>query len=280
MRTRIYMLGCLISLATAGACWAQAPVTAAAPAASSVAGDPPTSTVVQFAKPASDHDNYLGDRVKFKFDRRVLRLDMTKRVAAPEGYETSEACVPKNTELKGRGAVRGVDKSEKSMAVFLVKDTPAEEDAGRCDKSRLVKEGDLVLIDAGEIEEIPPHRSGLTYGTLMVPYKYQFRGDRSVSGGATLGGYLGYRWANSYFETKLIAFAGASNVTAQLAGADGQVGPRNLTAISYGIGALGLVKNSFELGLVLGVDKTSRNSGYVNSNKPWLAVSLGFDFSN
>jgi len=274
MRTRIYMLGCLISLAAAGACWA--PVAAAEPA------------TVKFANPASDQDSYLSDRIYYKFDRHVHRLDMTRAERT-----SSDACLPMNARLKVRGkaTLDSGNGTPQEMLVSTVLSVPEEKsgsstDAGpglpalRCNQSNTVRAGDVVMIAAEDMREIRPHRSGLTYGTLLVPYKYQFRGDRSISGGSTLGGYLGYREAATGLDMQFIVFAGASNVSAQLAGSDGKVSERNLAALSYGVGVLGTLKSNFELGLVLGVDRAGRNSGYANHGKPWLALSLGFPFSN
>jgi hypothetical protein len=46
------------------------------------------------------------------------------------------------------------------------------------------------------------------------------------------------------------------------------------------VALLGTVKDTFQLGVVLGADRVNRNVRYVNNNKPWIAFSLGFDFSN
>ena len=61
---------------------------------------------------------------------------------------------------------------------------------------------------------------------------------------------------------------------------DGKPVTQELTGVSYGIGILGTVKQNFHMGLVLGADRVNKSSGYVNNGKPWLAASLGFNFSN
>jgi len=115
-----------------------------------------------------------------------------------------------------------------------------------------------------------------------VPYKMQLKGDRGTSGSASLGGYLGFRQDRSGITglaLQYVFFAGAASIPV-VQNVDGQAVSQDVTGLSYGVALLGTVKDTFQLGLVIGADRVNRNVKYANNNKPWLAFSLGFDFSN
>jgi hypothetical protein len=240
----------------------------------------PAAAAGEVATPAppSDRDNYLSDRIKFQFATTVQRVEMT---AVSGDKPVSPACAPAFTTFKGVGTMKiGSD----VHPVFRVTNVPAEEGGrARCTGTPpLVQVDDIVVVKAADIAGTPPDRYGLTYGMLLVPYKYQLTGDRSFSGKASVGGYLGFRQDKSGWTglaLQYVAFLGASSISVTQ-NVDGSPVSQDLTGVSYGLALLGTVKQAFQLGVVIGADRVNRNAGYVNNGKPWIAVSLGFDFSN
>lgn len=253
----------------AGPAWAQqAP--AAAPAAPASA---PAPSGVQFAQSSSDRDNFTGDRIKYAvtLSARATRLG--------NGGETVLTCVPAGTSMYGLGKGTLVDgTSSKDRSLFTVREAPV--DAGQeCRKEDLVKRGQTVLLDPEMLQKSPPDRYGWTFGTLVVPYKYQIKGDRSLSGGATLGGYMGYR-ATVYGTSAVgIVFAGATKVDVPVE-KDGKAATESVAGLSYGVGLLGSIKDAFKVGLVVGADRVDRKVAYVNNGRAWVSISLGYDFYN
>jgi hypothetical protein len=226
----------------------------------------------KFATPESDASNYLGDRISYDFS-----IEASKARLGKSGVSAEPACVASRTSLKGVGKVTAGNGDP--QLVFRVSANPPA-DAHDCDTGqKQVSVGDLVLIDPQVLQGMPPNRFGFTYGTLLVPYKYQFKGDKSLSGGAAIGGYLGYREAFSGYSSRFILFGGITKIDVPTV-TDDKVGVESVAGLSYGLGWLGTVKDSFQLGVVIGADRVSKSVGYVNNGKPWLAVSLGFGFSN
>jgi hypothetical protein len=221
----------------------------------------------------SDAKNFIGDRVNFPDALHV-------NAVALGSNKTEPVCIAAKTRLRGMGvaSIKVLGESEpKEHVLFLVADTETDK-TNACNGERLAKEGQTVALDAALLAKVPPDRYGLTYGTLIVPYKYQFRGDRSVAGGATLGGYVGYRASSLLFTSvSLITFAGPTKVdVARLK--DGKAETESLAGLSYGVGMLGTVKDSFKAGLVIGTDRVAKSAGYVNNGKAWVSLSLGYDF--
>jgi hypothetical protein len=227
---------------------------------------------VKFAQSVSDRDNYTGDRIKYRFT--TLEVKATK---LGNGGETRSVCVPSGTSMHGLGKGTLVDGgTSKERSLFSLREAPTDTN-GECEAAKLVKKGETVLLDPEMLRQSPPDRYGWTFGTLVVPYKYQVKGDKSVSGGATLGGYAGFR-ATVYGTSAMgIVFAGATKVDVPTL-KDGSPVTESAAGFSYGVGVLSSIKDSFKIGLVVGADRVDKKLGYVNNGKAWLSVSLGYDF--
>lgn len=233
------------------------------------AGDAASAAV---ASPPSDKTNYLSDRIKFQFSTYVARVDMTAA-----GKPVTAACAPAFTTLRGIGVLKVADQVQPA---FVVASVPAQ--AGSCTAANTVKVDDVVIVKQDDITSTPPDRYGLTYGTLLVPFKYQLRGDKSFTGQSSLGGYIGFRQDRSGLTglaLQYVGFLGGASVPVQQT-VDGKSVTQQIAGVSYGLGLIGTVKENFQMGVILGADRVSKNAGYVNNGKPWVAVSLGFAFSN
>ena len=119
-------------------------------------------------------------------------------------------------------------------------------------------------------------RIGITYGALVVPFKYQLSGDKAFTGSATLGAYIGYRWVDVHYlqvTVTPIAFAGASNISVS-----GTSGTSNVMGFSWGLGFIVTLKGAFQLGGVIGCDSVNSSTNYEYNNKPWIAFEIGYSF--
>jgi hypothetical protein len=257
-------------------------ITTALAFSASRADAPPAQNSLELATPDSDHSNYLSDRINFQFAKFVRRLDMRF-----EAKTATPGCAPAGTSFKGIGKAITSGVAQPIFTVTAVPDMMAEaanhSERARCpaDTTR-VQVGDIVLLEADDMLITPPDRFGLTYGTLMVPFKYHLKGNKDFTGGTSLGGYLGFRQDRSGWTglgLQYVGFLGAAMVSVPQT-VDGQTTSQNMAGVSYGIGVLGTVKDAFHMGLVLGADRVNASAHYKDNGKVWIAVSLGFDFSN
>ena len=231
-------------------------------------------------KAASDADNFIGDLIDYADELRVKGIKLGEK-------KTTEVCVPAGAKMRGIGkaTLTGPDNKPVEFSLFQVKDFNAKRTACLDAKStdgedtKQAQIGTIVALDPVMLRKSPPDRYGYTFGTLVVPYKYQFKGDRSTSGGATLGGYVGYRATVYGSSTIVMAFAGATKVDVPST-KDGKPVIDSLAGLSYGVGVLGSIKDAFKLGVVVGADRVSKSANYVNNGKAWVSFSLGYDFFN
>jgi hypothetical protein len=236
--------------------------------------------------PDGDRTNYMGDKVIVRAPVAARTYEYGRPVDAGQ-----QVCILKGSRLDGKG---DIVLNEKRYQVFEVDRSPEDDKdaAGNlkpipvgsaCSAVQAAaKTGQVIAIEHVLVGALPTIRTGLSYGTLLIPFKYHLGGDKSFSGSSSLGGYLGWRFdqtSSMGLSTKVVGFLGAANVPVTEV-IDGQSKTQQMTGLTYGIGVLGEVKNSFQLGVVVGADRVSKSANYVNDGKPWLAVSLGFGFSN
>lgn len=226
------------------------------------------------AAPASDRDNHRGDAF-------ILQTATAARSLSFVSGKSRPVCVPARSKLR-RG--KDIEQDERSYATFVVESTPVNAQCallGGVKDMTDAKPGDLIAIAPNQFDVIPKDRHGLTFGTLLVPFKYHFRGSKNLSGGSSLGGYLGWRVDRHRLGIAIqtVAFMGATMIEVTKS-VDGKTKTENFAGLSAGLGLIGTVKDDFQLGVVLGWDRINKNTDYKDNGKPWVAVSLGFSFSN
>ncbi|MFZ6769971.1 hypothetical protein ACO0LM_23195 [Undibacterium sp. Di26W] len=265
------------------------PVASATPAPASAAATDPAEkgnadkaldkALVAFPSPASDNDDYLGDRIKYGYSRSAYKVDMLS-----DKKTLTLVCVPQYFTLKGIGKLSvklDPAKDSKLENAFVVTGVESKKiDSKLCEGTTTIALGEVVVFSQNETASTPPDRYGLTYGTLMVPYKYHV-GSKNFSGGTSVGGYLGYRQEKSGLGLGLqwVGFVGAGQIPVTQS-VNGQDKTQNLTGFSYGLGILGTVKDKFHMGFILGADRVNTDAGYKDNGKPWIAIEVGYAFSN
>ena len=122
-------------------------------------------------------------------------------------------------------------------------------------------------------------RNGYTYGVLTAPYKF-FPKDHSFSSSAVIGPYVGWQYTINDFSVKPIASFGLSSVAVTTTNAAGESTTSNRAALALSTGVLFDITNKFQLGFLVGADSAGPGSGYKYNGKPWLAIDIGYKFSN
>jgi hypothetical protein len=148
--------------------------------------------------------------------------------------------------------------------------------------------------DASNLATHGARREGWAYGALAMPYKY-YPGAKKFIAGLPVGAYLGWRWGASGSGMTVAAALTLSQVKAdtldpKVKDADGKsavIGEADVSALSAAFGAVFDINKSgagkpFKAGLFVGQDKvnTSPTIGYPYKGKWWVAVQLGFDFTD
>ena len=137
---------------------------------------------------------------------------------------------------------------------------------------------------------------GFTTGGLVVPFKYHVT-DHAVTGGSTIGGYIGYTkdlsWAGSM---SLILSGGlaiidtsaatsnysASSSSSTNSGTGQPAGSTtSLNGFTVATGVIGKIgKTQTQFGVLLGYDMVNKSQNYKYDGRPWVSFTVGYNFSN
>jgi len=218
-----------------------------------------TAEVAKTGSIPNDNANYLGDRITFP-----VRINVK--------IENVDYCIPAGTPLKGLGAA-----DSNGNVLFHVSSYRTYK---ACDGKTAIPDDIAFEIGSDVLKANVPDRIGITYGALVVPYKYHLNGSKEFSGGTTVGPYFGYRFDRNSIGLgiKIIGFVGGSSISVTQ-NVDGNDTTQNLAGFSYGLGIIGQAKNEFQMGVIFGADRVSQSAHYVDNGKLWLAVGLGYSFS-
>lgn len=234
-----------------------------------------------FADTPNDDDKYRGDMLRYSF-----RTYATVAGKDENGKSTTEVfCIPAMTEMRGIGKVAGTNNLKVRISKGTPGAVPPDKDAlvktiKSCDMPKKDLYTDLIyIIEGGLADNQTPDRYGVTYGALVVPYKYHFEGSKSFGGNASVGPFVGYRFARETMGVtlKAIGFAGASVIKVDRE-EEGQTKSDNIAAFSYGAGVIMELKNEFQLGWIFGFDEVGDDTGYEDDGKLWTAFAIGFAF--
>jgi len=156
---------------------------------------------------------------------------------------------------------------ERSRALSLLA-VPAE----------LAMQGELYSITKTTFDDIYYKLvSGLSWGILSLPFKFRLD-DQTLSGGSTLGGFIGYnqRWLFG-IHTILVGAAGVSMIATQ------DINSKSLdnkTGLTLALGMTMPIEKSFQAGFFFGADHIGGRSGeeWGHDDKLWISLSIGYAF--
>jgi hypothetical protein len=129
-------------------------------------------------------------------------------------------------------------------------------------------------VDEKDLSLYAPRTFGPEYGVLVSPYKFHLD-DQSLSGEASVGGYVGFRIAQPgiAFTPVFSAGVGVVSVTDEQ---EGRPEESNRASFTVALGAITTFSRQgvFQFGVLLGWDWTG-DSNYDHEGETWIALSLG-----
>ena len=236
-------------------------------------------------KIASSGEDFKGDRLTLRTTmRNFVRMDDTAKVAKIAVAGTKLRVLDEKNgdltvEVESIPCATPKDVNKDAANRFFAFGAAGEVDCAEFKVKDLVTPGEAYLVQKSAVLDHGYRRSGWVYGALLVPYKYH-RHDKSFSSAATIGPYLGYRLDGLGFDSALVGSIGIASLSVQ----NNNGGTTTLQGYTAAIGIIASVsknKNPLQIGLLLGRDWAGSNSAvpYAHEGKTWLAVQIGFSFS-
>ncbi|MEJ7806918.1 MAG: hypothetical protein WKG03_13480 [Telluria sp.] len=283
MHVRTHVLFAL--LLTSGSVFSQTSATTDAAAADSKKNTPAVDKRIHTGVRAAE--DFEGKRLSFPVAMTAkLQYDRTKTI-----------CLPAQTKLRGMSRLtkdgllvrireeKAIYKDKKDQSIA---NGPQELLPDYMCQGTMVKRSELrdvyrepLVIDEVDVDAIPANISGLTYGVLVVPFKYHLTGTKEFKGSGSIGPYAGYKQESGNWGASLeyVGFLGLTSIAVER-NIDGIRTTDNLSGVSFGGGVIGRIRDDFQVGLIIGADRVGKSARYADNGKLWLAVSIGYAFSN
>lgn len=212
----------------------------------------------------NDDTNYFGDKVSFSVHTDTAIQGVTKPCKLPAGQTFRALGLNEDKDLI-------VYTNENNIKCMTMNNGVIKKSA------TTIPQNTALIVDKKDLR--PMNRFGLTYGALLVPYKYYVDSD-DFKAASSIGPYMGYRFDPSSnwlgLGAKVVGFLGATTVEVP----KDSGGTSNIFGISYGVGLIGVLKKEFQFGLVVGADRVSNSENFDNNGKAWVALALGYNFTN
>lgn len=230
----------------------------------SVAAEPPKPNL------PGDNGSYVGDRVHLRATAREFKLQ------APKNDEKQK------TFCAGEGSTALVSSANDSTLFLRFTEVAAPTDAdlqSRCPASERVRTGEQYHISREALLAIDHARTGLSFGGLVIPFKYRLGDDRELIASPAIAPFVGYRMSFTQrwgFTFTPVAAAGLSLVP--VPNADGkQTDNKAAYTVAVGFRITSSKNEQFTAGLLYGRDFLSERDTVNNPNlkKPWLSIYLG-----
>jgi hypothetical protein len=215
-----------------------------------------------YAELPNDQENYLGDAIRCLLDVKAS----TVTTIQTKTTEEKTICIPGLTRME----VIGQD--NEGLIVIL------KSKAIDCLSKKELKSGGVgYRIKKDDLKNKGFMRVGITYGTLVLPFKYQLTGNQDFTGSSTVGGYVGYRWEwmhNLGTTLTPIVFAGASLIPVN------ETNENNSSTLGFscGGGIIATLKGAFQMGVVFGIDRVGSNANYQYNDNGWVSLEIGYTF--
>lgn len=199
--------------------------------------------------------------------------------AKSQYYAPADSVLTLNSDAyTDANSVRKVNVSFRGCRLFA-------SDAGMCiepdnDCNERVVAGNQYSIPWEKLEKTAIATTGFDYGTLLIPFKYQLH-DHSITGNATIGQYIGYKFAGNGVSIMPVISAGLGAVTISNVDSQQTTTTRSVPSlsISYGI-IFNIAKNGlFQAGILTGKDWTGKNNQYAYEGRQWISFSIGTNWT-
>lgn len=217
-----------------------------------------------------------GDNGRYDGDHLTLRT--TVRGFKEPGVDNAPSkCAPAGAKL----AVSR-ERDGKLFVRFLQIEGETKAADALCDAASRVGYFVQYEIDKAGLEQFDLKRTGVTFGALMVPFKFRL-GDNKIVSSATIAPYAGFRtgWLSSRGLTLTPLVSAGLGLVPVTDPATNETETRAAFSTATGFVITSSKNEQFQAGLVVGRDYLGRADRALDpgSKKPWVSLYVGYTLS-
>jgi hypothetical protein len=222
---------------------------------------------------AGDNDIFDGDILKLYTnvaEFEVIGDDLDAKHCAPKGSVLAVTS-DRNDLLSVR-----FKKVPPGKDHALMEETPSEDAVNKC--KPIVNDYTQYEIGKGVLLRHAFRRSGVTFGALVVPFKFYVSGDRTITTSSTIAPYIGFRLPQSFSLTVTpIASVGLGLVPVTDA-SSGETETKSALSAAFGFAVKSSKNDAFNAGFLVGRDFLSKADEKADPNlrKAWFSLYVGY----
>jgi hypothetical protein len=240
-----------------------------------------------FAQPASAADDppatYAGDNDVYDGDILKLYTNVGDFTEIGDVSET-KFCAPKGSVLavtSDRNDLLSVrfKKVPAGKVDALLEETPSPEAVGKCTStSQIVNDYTQYEIGKGVLLRHSFRRSGITFGALVVPFKFYLSGDRKITTSSTIAPYIGFRLPQSFSLTVTPIVSAGLGLVPVADPNSGETETKSALTVGFGFALKSTKNDAFNAGFLIGRDFLSRSDEKADPNvrKAWFSLYVGY----
>lgn len=226
---------------------------------------------------ASDNDALDGDH---------LKLRVTVRGFQPIGSTQSNdtlKCAPKGAVLAIKDERDNIVSvrfkkvpSEGKAGALTIEETPSQSALDECGED-IVNDFTQYEIRKSELIRFDFRRSGITFGALIVPFKFYLGGDKKITSSSTIAPYIGFRGPAPFGLTFTPVFSAGLGLVPVNDGS-GQTETKSAFSSAVGLVLTSTKNQRFNAGVLVGRDFLSKadEKSDPNLKKTWLSLYVGY----
>ncbi|MYM21937.1 hypothetical protein GTP46_04635 [Duganella sp. FT135W] len=192
---------------------------------------------------------------------------------------TDAADVDKQPRCAGSESSLSITSKTNDFTFVEFHGVQAPKSTDTCGSAKSVQKGTTYKIANSTYNSVAIKATGLSYGALVVPFKFRLGDDKKLVNSATIAPYIGVRWSvlqGFGYELRPVFAAGIALVSVPN---EAKTANQNIGAFSASLGfTLSTIKDSkFSAGVLFGKDFVSKDDrkGDPSVVKPWVSLWLG-----
>lgn len=229
------------------------------------------------AQPESkDTATYASDEDRFDGDRLLLRVNAN--IFKPVNNDSSTKCAP-------RGSKMAVTKDDGSSMSIRFVSVPDEADWKKnksaltdCPIAKRVNNVTQYTVSRADLDNYDFGRSGVTFGGLIVPFKFYLGGDNRITASSMVAPYVGFRFPDFFGITLQPVLSAGLGLVPVVDSTTNTTETKASFSTAVGFVFTSSKSDSFNSGLIFGKDFLSEADQKADPqiDKVWMSIYVGY----
>lgn len=220
---------------------------------------------------------YPSDENRLDGDHLTLRVNISPFYPLGEAA-ASARCAPKDSKI-------AITKDAGDVVTLRFLSVPDDKELGAnsaaaqaCPAGDRVDDATQYSISRNVLLDYDVYRSGVTFGALVVPFKFYLGGDKKISASSTIAPYVGFRGPAPFGLTFTPVLSAGLGLVPVSNPDTGKTDTKTALSTAVGMVLTARKNEAFNAGLLLGKDFLGRADREIDPTvgKAWFSIYVGY----